>query len=153
MAVIREAAAADIPRLLELYAQLALDPSEARYARPDPEFNLKALAEMQAAPGIHLLVAEENGTIAGTAMLVILPGITRAIARWAVIEYVVVDENLRGRGIGRDLMDHAAKMAEEAGCYKIMLCSNKKRPDAHRFYRSIGYEQTHEAFHRYFGEQ
>ena len=152
MTIIREAVEADIPRLLELYAQLALDPTEAYYSQLEPEFNRRAFTEMAATPGIHLLVAEDDGVVTGTCMLVILPGLSRGISRWAVVEYVVVDEKLRSRGIGQALMDHAAKMAEDAGCYKVMLCSNKKRPDAHRFYQRIGYEQTHEAFHRYFNK-
>jgi len=149
---IRDAVKADIPRLLELYAQLALNSTETYYAEPEPDFNRKALTEIQATPGLHLLVAEQDGDVVGTCMLCILPGLSRGIARWAVIEYVVVEKKLRSKGIGQAIMDHAVKMAEEAGCYKVMLCSNKKRTDAHRFYQRLGFEQTHLAFHRYFGK-
>ncbi|MCJ7604444.1 MAG: GNAT family N-acetyltransferase, partial [Dehalococcoidales bacterium] len=140
---------ADIPRILELYLQLALDPPDGS-PDTDPESSRQTLAEMAALPGYHLLVAEEDGKVLGTIVLVILPGLAHNISRWAVVEYIVVDESHRNRGIGQAMMDRAAEMAQEAGCYKIMLCSNKKRPDAHRFYQRIGYEQTHEAFHRYF---
>jgi len=60
---------------------------------------------------------------------------------------VVVDEAHRRRGIGAGLMERAAAIAREAGCYKVVLTSNKKRPEAHTFYRRLGYQQTHEAFH------
>jgi GNAT superfamily N-acetyltransferase len=66
---------------------------------------------------------------------------------------MVVNEAHRSRGIGQALLDRAAELAQEAGCYKIMLGSNKKRSDAHRFYRKAGYEATHEGFTRYFKQK
>ncbi len=149
MAHIREAAEPDIPRILELYRQLSLG-SVNEDTPPDLDGSRAMFRDMDAQPGYHVLVAEEDGVVLGTITLVILPGFAHHNRRWSVIEYVVVDEAYRSRGIGQQLMDHAAQIAQEEGCYKIMLCSNKKRPDAHRFYKRIGYEQTHEAFHRYF---
>jgi ribosomal protein S18 acetylase RimI-like enzyme len=143
---VREAREADLPRVLELYRQLSLGPGD-----DAPPVDLAAsramFAEMAKQPGYHLLVAEEDGAVQGTVTIVILPGFARNNRRWAVVEYVVVDAARRSRGIGAALMERAAAMAREAGCYKVMLCSNKQRPDAHRFYRRLGYRQTHEAFH------
>jgi GNAT superfamily N-acetyltransferase len=149
MVTIRHAKEADIPRLLELYRQLSLDPSA---DAPEPALEdcrevLRAVSDM---PGRELLVAEEDGQVVGTAMLVITPSLAHGASPWAVVEHVVVEEKLRSRGIGRQLMERAVRKAGEAGCYKIMLCSNKKRRDAHRFYRSLGFTATHEGFHRYF---
>ena len=150
MIIVRTATEADIPRVLKLYQQLALNPSEVEMVKPEPEFSQKAYREMTDLKGYHLLVAEVDGEVVGTAVLVILPGLAHGISRWGVVEFMVVNEAHRSQGIGRALMDHAAELAQEAGCYKIMLGSNKKRPDAHRFYRSAGYEATHEGFTRYF---
>ena len=150
MIIVRTATEADIPRILELYQQLVLDPSELEMVKPEPEFSQKAFREMSSLEGYYLLVAEVDGELVGTTVLVILPGLAHGISRWGVLEFMVVDEAYRSRGIGRALTDHAAELAQEAGCYKIMLGSNKKRTDAHRFYRSAGYEATHEGFTRYF---
>ena len=146
---VREAREADVPRVLELYRQLSLGPEDSS-REPDPVGSREAFTAMAAHPGYHLLVAEEDGTVLGSAVVVVLPGFTHGNRPWAVVEYVVVDGAARGRGIGRALMERAADLARQAGCYKLMLNSNKQRPDAHRFYKSLGYEQTHEAFHRYF---
>jgi GNAT superfamily N-acetyltransferase len=149
MAIIRKATEADIPRLLELYRQLSLDPS-AEMPEPAPEDCRKVLREISGAPGRALLVAEEDGQVVGTLMLVITPSLAHGASPWAVVEHMVVEEKRRSRGIGRQLLEHAVRKAGEAGCYKIMLCSNKQRTDAHRFYRSLGFIATHEGFHRYF---
>ena len=150
MTVVRTATKADIPRILELYRQLAMDPTELEMVRAEPEFSRKAFREMAALEGYYLLVAEADGEVVGTTVLVILPGLAHGISRWGVVEFMVVDKAYRSRGIGRALMDHAAGIAQTAGCYKIMLGSNKKRTDAHRFYHRAGYEATHEGFTRYF---
>ena len=148
--IVRTATEADIPRILELYQQLAMNPEEAEMVKADPEFSVEMFREMADLKGYHLLVAEVDGEVVGTTVLVILPGLAHGISRWGVLEFMVVDEAYRNRGIGRALTDHATGLAQGAGCYKIMLGSNKKRSDAHRFYRSAGYEATHEGFTRYF---
>jgi GNAT superfamily N-acetyltransferase len=152
MLTIREARPDDIPRILELYQQLAMNPTELESLQVHPEHGEKAFREMAEMDNYHLLVAETDGEVVGTTVLVILPGLAHGISHWGVVEYMVVNEDHRSRGIGQALLDHAAELAEAAGCYKIMLGSNKKRHDAHRFYRRAGYEATHEGFTRYFRE-
>jgi len=149
MITIRKAVEADITRLLELYRQLSLDPSA---GEPEPSLDdcRKALRAVSGMPGRELLVVEEDGRVVGTATLLITPSLVHGARPWAVVEHVVVEEKLRSRGIGRQLMEYTVRKAGEAGCYKIMLCSNKQRKDAHRFYRSLGFTATHEGFHRYF---
>jgi GNAT superfamily N-acetyltransferase len=150
MLTVREAKQDDIPIILKLYRQLAMNPSEPESVTTELEFSREMFREMAEMDDYHLLVAEIDGEVVGTTFLVILPGLAHSISRWGVMEYMVVDKAHRSRGIGQALMDHAAELAKEAGCYKIMLGSNKKRLDAHRFYRSAGYEATHEGFTRYF---
>lgn len=150
MTVVRIAIETDISRILELYRQLAMNPEELEMLKAEPEFSREMFREMADLNGYHLLVAEADGEVVGTTVLVILPGLAHGISRWGVVEFMVVDAAHRSRGIGRALMDHAAELAQRAGCYKIMLGSNKKRTDAHHFYRRAGYEATHEGFTRYF---
>jgi GNAT superfamily N-acetyltransferase len=151
MTIVRRATETDIPRILELYQQLAPDSSGQEPAKA-PELSQKMFREITEMEGYHLLVAEVNGEVVGTTVLAILPVLAPGVCRWGVVEFMVVDEACRRQGIGRTLMNHATGMAQAAGCYKVMLGSNKERPDAHRFYRSAGYEATHEGFTRYFDQ-
>ncbi len=148
---VREAREADLPRVLELYEQLTLGPGDCD-RQPDPAGSREAFAAMERTPGFHQLVAEEDGEVRGSVVLVVVPNFSYRNRPWAVIENVVVDEAHRRRGIGAVLMERAAEIAREAGCYKVVLTSNKKRPEAHRFYGRLGYIQTHEAFHLRFGD-
>ena len=103
---------------------------------------------MSALSGYHLLVAED-GDIIGTVTLAILPGLTHDASPFAVVEYVVVDESHRRCGIGKMLMDYVVDRAQEAGCYKIMLTSDRRRTESHKFYKSIGFEDSAAGFRRY----
>jgi GNAT superfamily N-acetyltransferase len=100
--------------------------------------------------GYSLLVAEDDGNIVGTTVLAILPGFAHSTSPFAVIEYVVVEEKRRSQGIGKTLMEYCLKLAKEAGCYKVILTSDKRRERAHKFYHSLGFEASAEGFRYYF---
>ncbi|MHB8105612.1 MAG: GNAT family N-acetyltransferase [Dehalococcoidales bacterium] len=148
MIKIRNATEKDIPRLLELYRQLSFNPDD--YKFPSLKDCRQVFKEQSKIPGYSLLVAEENGEVIGTTVLAVLPGMAHGTAPFAVIEYVVVDEKKRSKGVGKILMDYCKDVAKKAGCYKIMLTSDKRRDRAHKFYRSIGFEASAEGFRFYF---
>ena len=62
------------------------------------------------------------------------------------IESVHVAPESRGLGIGALMIRHALAFAGENGVGLVELSSNKARIDAHRFYRNLGFDQSHEGF-------
>ena len=146
---IRPATDADLERLLKLYVQLSPGNAETALESARP-----ALAEVLAAPHIHLLVAESGGTVVGTVTLVLVPNLTHNGAPWAQVENMVVVESLRGSGIGRALIDECLRIAKDHGCYKVQLQSGNQRRegpnDAHAFYRSLGFQPSSVGFRYYF---
>ena len=62
----------------------------------------------------------------------------------AQIEAVRTNSKFRGQGIGRKVFEYAINRAKTKGCFLIQLTTDKKRPDALRFYESIGFVATHE---------
>ena len=57
----------------------------------------------------------------------------------AWIEDVVVDEALRGSGLGRVLVEHAIGYCKEEGIGTVYLTSNPKRVAANGLYQSMGF--------------
>ncbi len=51
----------------------------------------------------------------------------------------VVDEAMRGTGLGKQIMAATLQAAWDAGCYKAMLLTGSKTPSTHAFYRSCGF--------------
>jgi GNAT superfamily N-acetyltransferase len=117
---------------------------------PSEEEYRRVFQEMNALSNYELLVAEDSGNILGTTVLAILPGMAHGVSPFAVIEYVVVDEKYRGKGVGKTMMEYCIQQAKKAGCYKIMLTSDKRRTEAHEFYRSLGFEASAHGFRLYF---
>ncbi|WNZ22909.1 GNAT family N-acetyltransferase [Leptolyngbya sp. NK1-12] len=56
-----------------------------------------------------------------------------------VILGLVVDETVRGTGIGRQLLHQLEAWAMTQGCSEVMVRSNVVRQQAHRFYERMGY--------------
>jgi len=147
----REATEADLPRLVELLFQLS---QEGEIAEREPHsptaVELEALKTLQSSPASSVLVMEVEGRVEGTVTLYVVQNISHGGRPFAIVENVIVDEQNRGLGFGRVLMDEAEARARAAGCYKIALTSNQKRDDAHRFYSRLGYRQTHHGYTKYF---
>ncbi len=59
---------------------------------------------------------------------------------------IVVDEQRRGQGIGRRLMETAEKWGVERGFPSVILRSRETRLDAHRFYEGLGYQKAKKSF-------
>lgn len=55
------------------------------------------------------------------------------------VDKLYVDYDLRGRGYGSLLLDHAGKRAQELGCRRIRLQVNKSNRSAIEAYRSNGF--------------
>ena len=145
--LVREAREDDLPRILDLLEQLSAGSS--RGARPKPQLgdgHRATLARLRDNPDYHLLVLEEDGKVAGTATLYLLPDMDLGGTVWGVVEHVVIDEPLRGRGHGEALMNEAIRLARAAGCYKISLNSGNLRLDTHRFYERIGFRSNSKGF-------
>lgn len=62
-------------------------------------------------------------------------------SRKAWIEDVVVDKKHRGKGLGRQLLQHAISYTRELSPITLMLTSNPARMEANALYRSEGFEQ------------
>jgi len=131
----RAANAGDLSELLRLYRQL--QPADPEL---DQDAANAALDRILRTPGMTLMVVDGVGRLAATAYLNVIPNLTRSASPYAVIENVVVDEPLRGTGIGKRLMAATVRVAWDAGCYKVMLLTGSQRASTHAFYRACGFD-------------
>ena len=140
---IRDAVAADVPRLVELLQQLSLD-DEVREGDPrDPRY-VRAL-EAIVREGGRVLVVDDGGVIA-MGELRITSNLSHQGRKVAHVESVVVDAKKRGQKIGERLMARIIDDAKSAGCFRVELSSNSGRKDAHRFYVRLGFTPSHTGF-------
>ena len=132
----RVVTAEDLPLLQQLYA---LIDGEEPLLRETVE---QLFADISAVPNYNIYLDDLDGIAVGTFALLIVPTMMhRGFHRAALVDAVTVHPEYRRQGIGRSLMEEALRLSREAGCYKLMLSSNLRRGEAHRFYERLGYEQ------------
>jgi GNAT superfamily N-acetyltransferase len=133
--ILREANESDLPGLLALYGQLGQD--DGSILQLDAAQLI--FERIKDYPSYHLHVAELDGRVVGTFALLVMDNLGHMGSPSAVLEDVVVDENRRGMGIGKRMMEYAHELCRRQGCYKMTFSSNRNREAAHRFYESLGF--------------
>jgi GNAT superfamily N-acetyltransferase len=78
--------------------------------------------------------------------LTFIPYLTHTGSWRCLIEGVRIAKTHRGKGLGAKFINWAINRAREKNCSIVQLTSDKQRPDALRFYESLGFEATHEGF-------
>jgi len=141
--VVRPACDEDVVAMVGLLAVGSL--VEGKEDRRDLAPYRAALVEIAQGPG-GVPVAEHKGVVVGLCQVIVFRHLQSRGALCAEIESVHVHPEMRGQGIGHVLMRCAIERARELGCSRVQLTSNMARPDAHRFYESLGFVPSHLGF-------
>ncbi|MFG1778220.1 GNAT family N-acetyltransferase [Micromonospora sp. NPDC049051] len=140
--IFREAVRADLPAVVALLADDVLGRTR-DLTEVDAAYE-KAFADIDADPRNQLIVAEGDDGVLGCMQLTYIPGLGRHGAERQLIEAVRVRSDLRGRGVGRQMITWAIDQAKRRGCALVQLTTDKTRHDAHRFYLNLGFLPSHE---------
>lgn len=142
--VFRQARRSDLDRVVWLLADDPLGSRREVFADPLPDGYVRAFESIDADPNNELVVVEREGVVVGVLQITFLPGMTYQGAWRAQIEGVRVAADLRSSGVGRRMFLWAMDRAAGRGCHLVQLTSDKARPDAIRFYESLGFVASHE---------
>lgn len=127
----------------------------AAFARLTPQLSSSSpapgadeLAAIVASPATILFVARDidSGAIVGSLTLALFR-IPTGMRAW--IEDVVVDQAVRGQGVGIALNEAALARARAEGAKTVDLTSRPSREVANRLYKRIGFEQRDTNVYRY----
>lgn len=93
-----------------------------------------------------LFLAHLDGRIVGSLTLAVFP-IPTGVRAW--IEDVVVDEGVRGHGVGEALNRAALERARSLGAITVDLTSRPSREAANRLYKRLGFVERDTNVYRY----
>lgn len=94
-----------------------------------------------------VVAVDENGLVIGTLQLTLIPGLARRGSVRLLIEAVRVGSQNRSAGVGGALMRWVTETAApELGATLVQLTSDAARVDAHRFYKRLGFTDSHIGF-------
>ena len=142
--IIRRAERADLERVVQLLADDPLGTKRERYELPLPQAYLAAFDALAADANNELVVACSDGEVIGVLQITFIPGLTYQGGWRAQIEGVRIAVGNRSSGLGRAMVEHAVRRARERRCRLVQLTTDKTRPEAKRFYESLGFVATHE---------
>lgn len=90
-------------------------------------------------------LVENHATIAGSIAIV------QASADVAQLRWFLLHPNLRGRGIGRHLMEEALNFCRDTSYRSVHLWTESRLEAAAGLYRSVGFKLTEEKTHKLWG--
>jgi GNAT superfamily N-acetyltransferase len=139
---VRQATPEDVPALVALFQELDRMQSDWRVFTPRPGFYDEVGAKYQEAMQTEnavVLVAEDEGEIVGMAY-----GEVRIPSRFSderalELSGVVVRTGYRGRGVGRALVQEAARFAGEMGVEWVELKTFAPNQGAMAFWEGLGF--------------
>jgi GNAT superfamily N-acetyltransferase len=142
----RKARKHDLPAIVALIADDGLGRGRDDASLPlDPAYEM-AFDALDSDPSQMQMVLEVDGEIAGVMQLSFIAGLSRKGATRCQIEGVRIASSLRGRGLGRQLIQWGIDEAKRRKCNLVQLTSDKSRSEAHRFYADLGFVASHEGY-------
>lgn len=141
----RRALKSDLPSIVSLLADDHLGATRESFESPLPTAYDDAFAAIDRDPNNELVVVVDKTNVAvGVLQMTFIPYLTYRGGWRALIEGVRVASTVRSSGVGRKLFEWAIQRAMERKCHMVQLTSDKARPDAIRFYESLGFKPSHE---------
>ncbi len=138
---IRAATPDDVPLILRFIRELAEYERMAHLVVATEEVLRETL--FGARPYAEVVIAEEDGEAAGFALF--FYNFSTFLGRPGIyLEDLYVRPEVRGRGVGRALLAHLARLAVERGCERLQWWVLNWNEPAIRFYRSVGAEPMDE---------
>jgi ribosomal protein S18 acetylase RimI-like enzyme len=142
----RSAKLEDLECLVALLSNDPLGSQREDAATPLNRAYIEAFKAIVQDPNNELIVVELKNSVVGMLQITFIPYLTH-IGSWrCLIEGVRIHSEYRGKGLGEQMFAHAIQLAKNKGCNLVQLTSDKKRPDAIRFYEKLGFKATHDGF-------
>ena len=142
--MIRRAEKKDIPKISDLLLEVCLvhhngRPDVFKVGRKYSEKELEDLVSDNERP--ILVYTDERDEVLGYCFCIFQQYNDNSVLtdiKTLYIDDLCVDENLRGRHIGKELYEAALKLAKESGCYNLTLNVWSCNPSAMKFYEAQG---------------
>jgi GNAT superfamily N-acetyltransferase len=140
----RLATESDLADIVEMLSDDTLGAGRERFQLPLPTFYTQAFQAIANDKHQELTVVELGTEIIATFQLSFIQYLTYQGGIRAQIEAVRVKSTYRGRGIGKEIFQYAIQRAKSKGAHLLQLTTDKKRPEAKKFYESLGFIDSHE---------
>lgn len=140
----REAEGKDLNEIISLLSNDKLGVGREEKSLEINERYIKAFEAIKKERNNNVYVAIEDDKVLGTFQLTFIQNLTYVGGIRAQIEGVRVHEDVRGTGLGQLMIKKAIDIAKHKGAHLVQLTTDKKRPEAIKFYEKLGFVSSHE---------
>ena len=134
----------DIPSIVRMLADDELGSKREDYKNPLPKKYYEAFQNIMQDKNQELVILEnDNNDIIGTLQLTFIPYLTYQGGLRAQIEAVRIHRNYRGQGFGKKIFQWAINRSRDKGAHMVQLTTDKQRPEAIKFYKTLGFNDSH----------
>ncbi|MEL1236280.1 MAG: GNAT family N-acetyltransferase [Candidatus Neomarinimicrobiota bacterium] len=142
--IFRKAEERDLPDIVKMLADDELGSKREDCRDPLPKSYYNAFQNILQDKNQELIILEDfNKDVIGTLQLTFIPYLTYRGGLRAQIEAVRIHKKLRGKGFGKKIFKWAIKRSRDRGAHLVQLTTDKQRPDAIEFYKSLGFRDSH----------
>ena len=146
----RKATENDVQAIVAMIADDELGKKRENFQIPLPDEYLIAFENINGDENQELIVVENKKLeVIGTLQLSFIQYLTYRGGIRTQIEAVRIRKDQRGTGLGSEMFEWAIDRAKERGAHLLQLTTDKKRPDALRFYENLGFNASHEGMKMY----
>ncbi|MBC7923209.1 MAG: GNAT family N-acetyltransferase [Ferruginibacter sp.] len=140
----RLATESDLIEIVGMLSDDQLGAARENFQLPLPAAYLRAFEAIASDKQQELTVVELNTEIVATFQLSFIQYLTYQGGIRAQMEAVRVKASYRGKGVGKEIFYYAIQRARSKGAHLLQLTTDKKRPEAKKFYASLGFVDSHE---------
>ena len=134
----------DIPSIVRMLANDELGSKREDYKNPLPKKYYEAFQNIMQDKNQELVILKnDNNDIIGTLQLTFIPYLTYQGGLRAQIEAVRIHKNYRGQGFGKKIFQWAINRSRDKGAHMVQLTTDKQRPEAIKFYKTLGFNDSH----------
>ena len=142
--IFRKAEERDLPDIVKMLADDELGSKREDCRDPLPKSYHNAFQNILQDKNQELIILENfNKDVIGTLQLTFIPYLTYRGGLRAQIEAVRIQKKFRGEGFGKKIFKWAIKRSIDRGAHLVQLTTDKQRPDAIEFYKSLGFRDSH----------
>lgn len=149
--IFRKAKLNDLGSIVQMIADDKLGVTRENFKIPLPKEYLVAFEKIVHDENQELIVVENKSKeIVGTLQLTFIQYLTYQGGIRAQIEAVRIKKDYRGKGLGKKMFEWAIQRSKEQKAHVLQLTSDKKRPEAIKFYEKLGFIDSHEGMKLHF---
>ncbi|RRQ49033.1 GNAT family N-acetyltransferase [Maribacter algicola] len=140
----RKANIKDVLSIVQLIADDVLGSKRENFTTPLPKNYYDAFERINDDSNQELtVVIDDKDEVVGVFQMTFIPYLTYQGGIRAQMEGVRVHKGQRNQGIGKSIFQWAIQRAKERKAHLLQLTTDKNRPDAIRFYKSLGFKPSH----------